>query len=73
MNDGARKETDRMARRLKRPLQASFGAIILLLLPFALAANDPGHDTLYLEESGEQNLTGSLNVSRRCFWKKHLC
>jgi len=37
--------------------------ILLLFVPFVIAANDPGHDTLYIEQVGDSNLTGSLNIS----------
>lgn len=37
--------------------------VALLCLGSALAANDPGHDSLYIEQSGDSNLTGSLNIS----------
>jgi hypothetical protein len=37
-------------------------AIIILAMP-AIAANNPGHDSLYIEQSGDSVLTGNLNVS----------
>lgn len=46
--------------------------ILLLLLisltsifPFALAANDPGHDVLYIEQQGNSELNGTLNISQQ--------
>ena len=41
-------------------------ALLLLLIvaaTFVVAANDPGHDTLYIEENGDSLLTGNLNIS----------
>ena len=46
-------------------------AIIVVLISFilvltggsALAANNPGHDTLYIEQQGDSELNGSLNVT----------
>ena len=37
--------------------------IIILFSAIALAENDPGHDTLYIEEQGDSELNGSLNVT----------
>jgi hypothetical protein len=36
---------------------------LIMLSGFALAANNPGHDTLYIEQSGDSVLTGNLNIS----------
>ena len=36
---------------------------IILSSVIALAENDPGHDTLYIEEQGDSELNGSLNVT----------
>jgi hypothetical protein len=36
----------------------------LFLIAFALAANDPGHDTLYIESQGDSELNGSLNITQ---------
>lgn len=38
-------------------------AIWLLLLPLAVAANDPGHDSLYVLRIGDTNVTGSINLT----------
>lgn len=38
-------------------------AVALLVIGVTFAANDPGHDSLYVEETGDSNLTGSLNIS----------
>jgi len=38
-------------------------AILLALTTAVLAANDPGHDTLYVEQTGDSLLTGNLNIS----------
>jgi len=35
----------------------------LLAMSIVLAANDPGHDTLYIEQQGDSELNGSFNVS----------
>lgn len=37
--------------------------LALALLPLVFAANDPGHDTLYIESTGDSLLTGELNIS----------
>lgn len=37
--------------------------MLLTTISAVIAANDPGHDTLYIEETGNSSLTGSLNVS----------
>ncbi|KYK24447.1 hypothetical protein AYK26_06780 [Euryarchaeota archaeon SM23-78] len=37
--------------------------LVLALLPMVLAQNDPGHDTLYIEEEGDSVLNGSLNIT----------
>lgn len=39
--------------------------IFILALPFFVLAapNDPGHDTLYIEQIGNSSLTGQLNIS----------
>ncbi|HJX05782.1 MAG TPA: hypothetical protein VJ461_03665, partial [Candidatus Nanoarchaeia archaeon] len=36
--------------------------LILLSIPI-MAENDPGHDTLYIEELGDSELNGSLNIT----------
>jgi hypothetical protein len=36
--------------------------VTIILLATALAANDPGHDTLYIEEDGDSDLNGSFGV-----------
>ena len=35
----------------------------LLLVPSVLAPNDPGHDSLYIEQTGDSELTGKLNIT----------
>ena len=40
-----------------------FLVTILILIQIASAANDPGHDTLYIEEEGDSELNGSFNVT----------
>ena len=37
--------------------------IQLLILTIVIAANDPGHDTLYIEEDGDSELNGTLNIT----------
>ncbi len=37
--------------------------LALVILPLVAAANNPGHDTLYIEQVGDSNLTGKLNIS----------
>ena len=37
---------------------------IILMMPLAIAANDPGHDSLYIEQQGDSELNGSLNISQ---------
>jgi len=37
--------------------------ILILLLPVVIAPNDPGHDTLYIEQTGDSILTGNLNIT----------
>ena len=37
--------------------------LLLLVAPLVLAANDPGHDTLYVLISGDSNITGSVNLT----------
>lgn len=51
--------------KMKRKLViASIAVIILLIIvQIALADNDPGHDTLYIEEQGDSELNGSLNIT----------
>ena len=38
-------------------------ALLFLLVPLVLAANDPGHDTLYVLRLGDTNVTGTINIS----------
>ncbi len=38
--------------------------LFTFLLPAALGANDPGHDTLYIEQNGNSQLSGSLNITK---------
>jgi hypothetical protein len=40
-----------------------FFLLLLLSLPLVAAANNPGHDSLYIEQTGDSNLTGTLNIS----------
>jgi len=44
-------------------LMASLLIGALLLPSIALAANDPGHDSLYVLRMGDTNITGSINIS----------
>ncbi|MFC1648430.1 hypothetical protein ACFL1B_03135 [Nanoarchaeota archaeon] len=37
--------------------------VLLLTLAVALAQNDPGHDSLYIEQVGDSALNGTLNIS----------
>jgi len=37
--------------------------LTLLVIPLVIAANDPGHDTLYVEEQGDSDLNGTLNIT----------
>jgi hypothetical protein len=37
--------------------------VLLLLLPVSIAANDPGHDSLYVLKIGDSNVTGTINIS----------
>jgi len=37
--------------------------VLLLLLPLSIAANDPGHDSLYVLKIGDSNVTGTINIS----------
>lgn len=39
------------------------GLMTLLVAAGALAANNPGHDVLYIEQSGDSELAGKLNIS----------
>ncbi len=41
-----------------------FSIISLLLLAVVLAANDPGHDQLYIEQQGDSSLNGTLNITQ---------
>ncbi len=42
------------------------GAVLLLAtFPSVLAANDPGHDSLYVLLTGDSNIVGNLNISNR--------
>ena len=36
---------------------------LMLLAPLSLAANDPGHDSLYVLRVGDTNITGSINLT----------
>ena len=40
-----------------------FMLLLLVLVPSVYAPNDPGHDSLYIEETGDSELTGNLNIS----------
>ena len=44
---------------------ASLGIMILLLIAIQTvsAINDPGHDTLYVEQQGDSELNGTLNIT----------
>lgn len=35
----------------------------LIVVPILFAASDPGHDTLYIEQEGDSELNGSLNIT----------
>lgn len=50
---------------MRRALSIVLCAITALLLSSSpmLAANNPGHDTLYVEEQGDSLLNGSLNIT----------
>jgi hypothetical protein len=57
-----------------RKIKVAFGLEMILLLllifltsivPFASAANDPGHDILYIEQQGSSELNGTLNISQQ--------
>jgi hypothetical protein len=37
--------------------------VLFAVMPVALAANDPGHDNLYVLKLGDSNVTGSINLS----------
>ena len=37
--------------------------VALFLIPIVIAANDPGHDILYIEQNGDSELNGSFNVT----------
>jgi hypothetical protein len=37
--------------------------IIILCIPSSLTANDPGHDILYIEQTGDSELEGKLNIT----------
>jgi hypothetical protein len=37
--------------------------ILLIIIQIASADNDPGHDTLYIEQQGDSELSGSLNIT----------
>jgi hypothetical protein len=41
-----------------------FIIILLLLTTLVSAANDPGHDTLYVEEQGDSEINGSINITQ---------
>ena len=38
--------------------------LALLMIPLISAQNDPGHDTLYIEEQGDSDLNGTLNITQ---------
>jgi len=49
---------------LKTKKSILLAALMLIIsLVMSSAANDPGHDTLYIEEDGDSELNGSFNVS----------
>ena len=50
----------------QKTIIASLGIIILSLIVIqtASAANDPGHDTLYIEQQGNSELNGTLNITQ---------
>jgi hypothetical protein len=37
--------------------------LLLLAVPLVLAANDPGHDSLYVLKIGDSNVTGNINIT----------
>jgi hypothetical protein len=37
---------------------------LILFSSFVIAANNPGHDILYIEQEGDSELNGSLNITR---------
>jgi hypothetical protein len=48
----------------KGRLVSAIALLALLLIPLVAAApNNPGHDSLYIEETGDSQLTGGLNIS----------
>ncbi|MBN2142266.1 hypothetical protein JW711_02960, partial [Candidatus Woesearchaeota archaeon] len=52
----------RKGHNIKAAVAAAI-AVIMLATALASAENDPGHDTLYIEEIGNQSLTGTLNIT----------
>jgi hypothetical protein len=50
---------------MKRELISIIITLILLLISICAvaAANDPGHDTLYIEQQGDSELNGTLNIT----------
>jgi hypothetical protein len=39
--------------------------MLISIIPFVSAANDPGHDVLYIEQQGSSELNGTLNISQQ--------
>lgn len=42
----------------------AFLMLALALFPLALAANDPGHDSLYVLLTGDSNVSGNINITQ---------
>ena len=52
-------------RKEKTTWKKAFMILMMLIitLSIVIAANDPGHDTLYVEQTGDSEITGNLNIS----------
>lgn len=55
---------------LKREMRLALLLLLLLIMlsyivPLASSENDPGHDTLYIEQQGDSVLNGTINISQQ--------
>ncbi|KYK26676.1 hypothetical protein AYK26_07255 [Euryarchaeota archaeon SM23-78] len=54
-------------KSITKPKNFVYLIIIILITIYVYGQNDPGHDTLYIEEQGDSELNGSLNITKTTF------
>lgn len=54
-------------KSITKPKNFVYLIIMILITIYVYGQNDPGHDTLYIEEQGDSELNGSLNITKTTF------